>query len=118
MEGNMTTFIMSLNGVLKYGSPPEGNLATPIFRHGSLEVEFYAPVEKDPQTPHIRDEVYVVARGYGFFHNGSERYEVQIGSFIFVPAGQEHRFESFSSDFAVWVLFYGPEGGEGIGNTK
>jgi hypothetical protein len=32
--------------------------------------------------------------------------------FLFVPAGQIHRFENFSSDFAVWVVFYGPEGGE------
>ena len=37
------------------------------------------------------------------------------GSFIFVPAQQEHRFESFSADFAVWVFFYGPMGGERSG---
>ena len=24
----------------------------------------------------------------------------------------EHRFKNFSEDFAIWVLFYGPEGGE------
>jgi hypothetical protein len=24
----------------------------------------------------------------------------------------EHRFEEFSDDLAVWVIFYGPEGGE------
>jgi len=24
----------------------------------------------------------------------------------------EHRFENFSDDLAVWVFFYGPEGGE------
>ena len=34
------------------------------------------------------------------------------GSFRFVPAGQVHRFEDFSADFVVWVVFYGPEGGE------
>jgi mannose-6-phosphate isomerase-like protein (cupin superfamily) len=108
----MTTFLMPLNEALKRGAPMGGNLAASIFRHGSLDVEFYAPVEKDPQRPHTRDEVYVVARGSGFFRNGTERYEVQAGAFIFVPAGQEHRFESFSFDFAVWVIFYGPEGGE------
>jgi hypothetical protein len=31
---------------------------------------------------------------------------------VFVAAGQVHRFEDFSSDFAVWVAFYGPDGGE------
>jgi hypothetical protein len=30
-----------------------------------------------------------------------------------VPAGVEHRFEEFTEDLAVWVIFYGPEGGEG-----
>jgi hypothetical protein len=24
----------------------------------------------------------------------------------------EHRFEEFSDDLVVWVIFYGPEGGE------
>jgi len=69
----------------------------------------------DPQTPHTRDEVYVVARGEGLFFNGAERRQVQPGSFIFVAAGQEHRFESFSPDFVVWVFFYGPAGGESAG---
>jgi hypothetical protein len=32
---------------------------------------------------------------------------------LFVPAGVEHRFEDFSDDFAVWVVFWGPDGGEG-----
>lgn len=95
--------------------PPPGNLAVPIFRHGSLEAEMYTPVGTDPQTPHVRDEVYVVARGSGLFFDGAERHEVHPGSFIFVPAGREHRFESFSPDLAVWVFFYGPNGGENAG---
>ena len=102
----------SLQEALSKGPPPEGNLAVPIFSHGSLEVEMYTPVVNDPQTPHTRDEIYVVARGRGHFVDGDERYSVQEGSFIFVPAGKEHRFEDFSEDFAVWVAFYGPEGGE------
>jgi hypothetical protein len=24
----------------------------------------------------------------------------------------EHHFENFSDDFATWVIFYGPDGGE------
>ncbi|HXU04467.1 MAG TPA: cupin domain-containing protein [Polyangia bacterium] len=106
---------MRLDEALRLGPPPAGNLAVPIFRHGSLEAEMYAPVGTDPQKPHDRDEVYVVARGSGRFFDGTERQEVQPGSFIFVPAGREHRFESFSPDFAVWVFFYGPVGGEDAG---
>ncbi len=29
-----------------------------------------------------------------------------------MPAGVVHRFEEFTDDLAVWVVFYGPEGGE------
>ena len=29
-----------------------------------------------------------------------------------LPAGVEHRFEDFTDDFGMWVVFYGPEGGE------
>lgn len=103
---------VSLADALSKGPPPSGNLAVPIFSHGSLVVEIYTPVGHDPQKPHSRDEVYFVTRGTGFFFDGERRRSVAAGSFLFVAAGQIHRFEDFSSDFAVWVAFYGPEGGE------
>jgi len=84
----------------------------PVFSHGSLVVELYTPVGQDPQKPHARDEIYFVARGAGQFFDGTKRHAIEPGSFIFVPAGHVHRFEDFSSDFTVWVAFYGPEGGE------
>jgi hypothetical protein len=31
---------------------------------------------------------------------------------LFVAAGVPHRFEEFSRDFAAWVVFWGPKGGE------
>lgn len=105
-------FLVSLEGALGKGDPPPGNLALPIFAHGTLEAELYAPRGIDRQRPHSRDEVYVVASGAGQFFDGSARHAIRSGSFIFVPAGQEHRFEEFTPDFAVWVFFYGPEGGE------
>jgi mannose-6-phosphate isomerase-like protein (cupin superfamily) len=101
---------------LSKGPPPAGNLAIPIFSRGSLVVEFYTPVHHDPQKPHTRDEVYFVARGKGRFFDGTERYSIEAGSFLFVPAGHIHRFEDFSSNFVVWVVFYGPEGGEPVAN--
>jgi len=103
---------VALSEAISKGPPPTGNLAVPIFTHGSLEVEMYSPQGTDMQKPHDRDEVYVVSRGSGTFFDGIKRHEVQSGSFLFVAAGQPHRFESFSSDLAVWVFFYGPIGGE------
>jgi len=83
-----------------------------LFEHGTLNVEIYAPQGRDPQKPHTRDEVYVVISGTGFFLNGDERHAFEPGDLLFVPAGTVHRFEEFTADFATWVMFYGPEGGE------
>jgi hypothetical protein len=83
-----------------------------LFGHGTLEVGFYKPSGKDRQQPHDRDEVYVIASGTGtFFHDG-DRIPFEPGETLFVRAGAEHRFEDFSDDFATWVFFYGPKGGE------
>jgi len=83
-----------------------------ILRHGSLEVRWYAPKAHDPQAPHERDEIYVVASGTGLFHRGPEKIRFGPNDLLFVPAGMEHRFEDFSDDFAAWVVFWGPQGGE------
>ena len=93
-------------------SPPPGNLAVPVLGHGSMIVEYYAPRGSDRQQPHARDELYVIAVGTGTFLNGDARHPFAPGDVIFVPAGVVHRFEDFSDDFATWVIFYGPEGGE------
>ena len=83
-----------------------------LFRHGTLEVEFYKPDRIDKQTPHTRDEVYVVLSGSGTFVCGDNRRPFETGEVLFAAAHVEHRFEDFTRDFATWVFFYGPEGGE------
>jgi mannose-6-phosphate isomerase-like protein (cupin superfamily) len=83
-----------------------------VLGHGTMEVEVYAPRGQDPQEPHTRDELYFVVRGTGEFVNGPDRHPFGPGDALFVPAGVEHRFEDFTDDLAVWVVFYGPEGGE------
>jgi mannose-6-phosphate isomerase-like protein (cupin superfamily) len=91
---------------------PSGQRFATVLTHGTLQVEIYAPREVDPQTPHTRDEVYVVISGTGWFVNGATRQPFGAGDVLFVPAGVVHRFEEFSEDFCTWVFFYGPEGGE------
>jgi mannose-6-phosphate isomerase-like protein (cupin superfamily) len=82
------------------------------FRHGTLEVGLYRPVKVDTQKPHTRDEVYVVISGAGTFVVAGDRRAFGPGEVLFVAAGVEHRFEDFTDDFATWVFFYGPPGGE------
>ncbi len=91
---------------------PAGQRFAVALERGSLSIELYAPRGSDPQQPHTRDEVYVVVSGRGEFVNGSERHAFAPGDLLFVPAGVEHRFEQFTDDLAVWVVLYGPEGGD------
>ncbi|HKR60436.1 MAG TPA: cupin domain-containing protein [Pyrinomonadaceae bacterium] len=91
---------------------PEGKRFATVFEHGSLAVEIYAPRGTDPQQPHTRDEVYFVTSGSGEYVCGDRRHAFGPKDLLFAAAGVAHRFENFTNDLAVWVLFYGPEGGE------
>ena len=84
----------------------------PLFEHGSLQIGYYRPSSIDDQRPHAKNEVYVVASGSGYFVEGDKRRPFEVGEVLFVAAGGKHRFEDFSDDFAAWVVFYGPKGGE------
>jgi mannose-6-phosphate isomerase-like protein (cupin superfamily) len=91
---------------------PNGIWFADALRHGSMSVELYAPRERDYQRPHGQDELYVVVTGRGVFEREGDRVDYKPGDVIFVPAGAEHRFVDFTADFAAWVIFWGPEGGE------
>lgn len=91
---------------------PQDERSVSVFEHGSLVVKLYTPHGNDDQTPHSRDEIYVVARGSGEFVCDGARQQFVPHDVLFAAAGVEHRFENFIDDFAVWVFFYGPEGGE------
>jgi mannose-6-phosphate isomerase-like protein (cupin superfamily) len=94
---------------------PAGEHAVNFLRRGTLNALLslgrFAPLPR-PTTPHAQDEVYVVMRGRGVFFHDGKRDAFEAGDFLFVAAGIEHRFEDFTEDLAVWVVFYGPSGGE------
>ena len=52
----------------------------------------------------------------GMIHAGPgvnpRRHQFGPGDALFVPADVEHRFEEFSDDLSMWVVFWGPAGGE------
>lgn len=83
-----------------------------LLEHGSMELGYYRPLGSDEQTPHEQDEIYVIHKGSGVFILGDERIAFAPGDALFVPAGVDHRFVEFSDDFATWVIFWGPPGGE------
>ena len=112
MNSRETFQSIRLSKALERLPGPQGERSVALFEHGSLVIKLYAPRGSDPQTSHSRDEVYVVAQGSGEFFCGGTRQSFGPNEVLFAAAGVEHRFENFTDDFAVWVFFYGPEGGE------
>src|SRR5262249_40426089 len=86
---------------------PEGRRSAEVLVDGDLEIRLYAPKGRDTQTPHDRDELYIVARGHGQFRVGDRVEPFASGALLYVAANEVHRFEDFSDDFAAWVVFYG-----------
>ena len=82
------------------------------FKHGSMSLTYFAPEGTDYQTPHSQDEWYFVLEGSGTIEIEGVEYSFSQGSAIFVAAGQNHKFLGNVSGIKMWVVFYGPNGGE------
>jgi len=112
IEGKIVqSYLKALTGLDQLPGP-NGERSIELFRHGTLTVKLYAPRGDDKQHPHTRDEIYVIVGGSGRFWREGQEVSVGPGDVLFVAAGEQHRFVDFSDDFATWVFFYGPEGGE------
>ena len=98
---------ISKDKALESLKPEAGLVFKKLFERADIEVEMYKPDGEELQTPHDRDEIYIIAEGSGMFQNGDEHHAFSKGDFIFVPAWVEHRFYDFSEDFCVWVFFFG-----------
>jgi uncharacterized protein (TIGR02246 family) len=111
-EEVMPTWRVTAREVFDKIPGPQGERYVEAFTHGTLRVLLYAPRKSDPQQPHEQDEVYVVMKGSGSFMLENRRRPFAEGDVLFVSAKRPHRFEDFSDDLVVWVVFYGPRGGE------
>lgn len=104
-----------------------GHPSVRVMTHGSMEVRWFVPLPRCQHRPHDRDEVYFVVSGTATFCRaneagpfeenrvdvlGEQLISVGSGDMLFVPAGAAHTFSDLTPDFAVWAVFYGPEGGE------
>ena len=93
---------------------PAGEHSVTVLKRGAVDVRLaFAPaVPPTELTPHSQDEIYVIVRGGGVLFHDGKRDTFRSGDLLFVAAGVEHRFEDYTDDLAVWVVFYGPNGGE------
>jgi mannose-6-phosphate isomerase-like protein (cupin superfamily) len=94
------------------GKWPLGVWDYEMMAHGTMSLAVFSPKEMDFQTPHEQDELYIIMAGTGEFISGDQRYNFEPGDVLFVPAGVDHNFVTFTPDFVCWVIFYGPSGGE------
>jgi mannose-6-phosphate isomerase-like protein (cupin superfamily) len=116
-DAGMQDWIVGLDSILaRLEETQEGKRFLYPIRHGSMRVGVYAPrPPHDPQQPHDQDELYIVIGGTGIFRKGEEQRPFRAGDVILVEAGVPHRFEGYGEDFATWVVFWGPKGGEAAG---
>ena len=112
MTGSVRSCVIPLADAQKRIPGPPGDHFVAVVQRGTLRALLSLPLSPNRQTPHAQDEVYVIARGRGVLFHDGRREPFEAGDFIFVAAGVEHWFEDFTDDFAVWVMFYGPQGGE------
>ena len=111
MKARLSAFVakLPLPGTEKW---PHGVWDIEAMRHGSMSVILFTPRVADFQTTHDQDELYVIQSGHGVLRIGQDNVVFEPGDVLFVAAGVDHRFETFSEDTVTWAIFWGPKGGE------
>lgn len=61
--------------------------------------------QKDTQTSHPLDELYVVIEGRGMINIAGEDHPVHRGMVIYVPANRRHRFCGNKEELVVLYIF-------------
>ena len=72
----------------------------------------------DGQSPHGEDEIYVVTAGRGRFTSGGRTVDVTLGTTLFVPAREVHRFHDITEDLALLVFFGPAEGSRAVSGDQ
>lgn len=85
---------------------PNGVWFTPAFLADTLSVQLYTPKTGSYPTPPGVNLIYMGIRGRAEISIAGLRHEVQIGDVVPIECGVPHEFTSFTSDFAVYVVFW------------
>lgn len=102
-------------GSVSAGSVAAGERYAEVVRRPALSAGIYrlAAGERDPQSPHTEDEIYVVVSGRAVLRCSGGDLPVGPGTVAFVPAGEVHRFHTITEDLVVAVVF-GPAEGSAV----
>lgn len=80
--------------------------------HGTMRMRMDRPTMPNVQEPHEQDELYLIISGSGRFVKAGEERAFSAGDAIFAEAGCEHHFAEITPDMRMWILYWGPDGGE------
>ena len=107
----LETFEQNLarSGALSWLGLAHGTMRTLLFSPRGRDL---AELQKLVQTRHEQDEIYIVLSGSCRFSRNDELRDIAAGDVVFIAAGAHHQFHGYSDDFAAWVIFWGPPGGE------
>jgi mannose-6-phosphate isomerase-like protein (cupin superfamily) len=61
--------------------------------------------EKDLQSPHNEDEVYLVLKGKAIIQIEDEKEKIEAGSIVYVPARAPHKFLDIRKELQLLVFF-------------
>lgn len=117
MDSTTRSGVLSFEHVKAKVPGPPGLHYANAFERGSLRVLLSLPVAANKQSPHEQDEIYLVVAGSGVLYHDGKRDRFARGDVMFIAAGTDHRFEDFTDDLTVWVVFFGPKGGEPVPDT-
>ena len=61
------------------------------------------PGAKQPHHSHEPQQTYLITRGSGVMHVGSEDQEVGVGDLIFIPSGMEHGIDNTGQEILTYI---------------
>lgn len=76
-----------------------------LLNQKNFSLEIYKPNEIDLQSPHDRDEIYIIISGFGEFQLEEQTFSFKENDFFYVEKSKQHKFINFSEDFSTWVIF-------------
>jgi mannose-6-phosphate isomerase-like protein (cupin superfamily) len=81
-----------------------------LFRYDSLSVEIYKPEGKDLQSPHTKDEAYIIVEGNGTFNLNGKITQFTKGDFYFCSCTYRTSLRNFLRRFFnLGLVFWGRE---------
>jgi hypothetical protein len=85
---------------------PNGVWFAPAFSSDTLSIQLYTPKTSSYTPPNGVNIIYITIRGRSDISIAGRLHEMQLGDVMTVDADAQHEFVNFTSDFAVYVVFW------------